>query len=290
MDLEQIVREELTCPACFNFMAPPIKMCTRGHSVCNDCLHRVTICPKCRGTMSACRNFALESIHSKIVVPCKYQAMGCEYECLGESMGKHQAFCNYTKTICPFANYDNCKWKDALVNLRLHLLEKHANNFYVRDKQKFVSQKFANIQAYHYIFAVMYYFEHFFRITWECSEVTGLTRWAVYLMGSPEDAKKYAYKLEFTRGHLVEPNAIPLSYKSVCDSMPQKSRDLFKDHSGFYIHKSELDKYCTNNGNLHYKITIYSLEGDEDSTKCDAAAVVAASPDNTQTDVVNNSK
>lgn len=155
-------------------MCPPINQCQKGHNVCNECFPRVNICPKCRAPKSnTSRNYALEAIHGRLLIPCKYQYLGCDYICLGETIKNHQKYCKFTKQECPFSSYDNCQWKDSIIKLKTHLLKKHSHNFYQKDKQKFISQHFRNISNYHYIFAVIYVFDNYFRLTWDINEGTG---------------------------------------------------------------------------------------------------------------------
>lgn len=172
--LEKDILEELQCPVCDHYMYPPICQCQNGCSICQDCFGRVKNCPKCRSAKSlTSRNYALEAIHSKLEVPCRFNFLGCEFKSLGKDIVKHQKYCKHNPIHCPFKHYDSCTWKDVNSKLKTHLTKKHSSNFYVREKQRFLSQNFRIIKSYHYIYAVIYAYEMFFRVTWDLEPSTG---------------------------------------------------------------------------------------------------------------------
>ncbi|KAG5868359.1 hypothetical protein JTB14_012503 [Gonioctena quinquepunctata] len=259
---EAAILEELCCPVCDHYMYPPIFLCNKGHSICEECFKKVKICPKCRGPKNhAARNFALEAIHAKLNIPCKNALSGCDVILSGEHIRKHQSFCFYTSMFCPFKYYDNCQWKQHRGKLKSHLLKKHSLNFYIREKQKFLSQHFPAIENYHYIYAVIHAHSQFFRLTWDINETTGMTRWAVYFIGHPEAAKNYSFKLEFSKVQSDDGViSAPLTFKSVCEKKPEEDNVKFVDHNCFYIHRSLLNNYCSAGGELNYKVTIYNLK------------------------------
>ncbi|XP_056631301.1 E3 ubiquitin-protein ligase SIAH1-like isoform X1 [Diorhabda sublineata] len=257
--LEKMLLEELSCPACYNYMSPPINQCQEGHSICHECFNQVKICPTCRGKKSeSCRNYSLEAIYRVLNIPCRNQFLGCDFISTGAYINNHQKYCWFRKNKCPFYNYDNCHWEDSMNNLKDHLTREHSNNFYQKERQKFVSQNFKKIKGYHYIFAIMFAHGVYFRLTWEVQEPGGLTRWAVQYMGDPAEAELYSYKLEINKFIESKHSLVPLTYISTCEVKPEKGK--FENHRCFYIHKYQLDEYCSSKGDLHYKITIYSSE------------------------------
>lgn len=173
-DLEKKLLIEMECPVCDNIMCPPICQCQNGHSICNECFAKVKSCPSCRAPKNPlARSYALEAIHAKLRVPCKNTFAGCDHVSLGSNIVKHQTFCKYAKKLCPFTSYDQCTWVDLDSKLKSHLSKKHSSNFYVKEKQRFMSQNFKKIDAYHYIYAVVYAYKEFFRLTWDLDSVTG---------------------------------------------------------------------------------------------------------------------
>ncbi|KAJ8970139.1 hypothetical protein NQ317_013585 [Molorchus minor] len=233
--LEKSLLEELQCPVC-------------------DILKT---CPKCRSPKSQARSFGLESIFVKLHIPCRYSMEGCEFVSLGEKIRSHEIYCIYATRPCPFKHYDNCHWKDTATKLKAHLIRKHPNNFYTKEKQRFLAQNFRSIASYHYIYVVIYAFKDFFRLTWEMNDDTGMTRWAIYYMGPPEQAKKYSYKIEFPREPFYDDHISSIVWKSPCDSMPEDESKKFVEYNCLHVHRDLLKSYCEPNGDLNYKVSIY---------------------------------
>ncbi|KAJ8928453.1 hypothetical protein NQ314_018990 [Rhamnusium bicolor] len=171
--LEKSLLEDLQCPVCDSYMCPPIRQCQKGHSICDHCFPKLKVCPKCRSPKSQARSFALEAIHSKLKIPCRYAIAGCNFVSLGEHIRNHECFCKLAPKSCPFRNYDDCHWKDITSKLKSHLMKKHSSNFYQKEKQRFLSQNFRNITNYHYIYVVIHAHKDFFRLTWDIDEITG---------------------------------------------------------------------------------------------------------------------
>lgn len=94
-----------------------------------------------------------------------------------------------------------------------------------------------------------------------------MSRWILYYLGAPEDAKKFSYKLEFRYpDDDGQQSQNPIVFKSPCSSAPEKDSFNFRDHNSFYFHRNLLDGYCDNAGHLNYRITIYCNVKEEDET------------------------
>lgn len=50
--LKALILRELECPVCAKLMAPPIYLCTEGHTLCSSCRIRISECPICRAVIS----------------------------------------------------------------------------------------------------------------------------------------------------------------------------------------------------------------------------------------------
>uniref|UniRef100_A0A6P7FD53 E3 ubiquitin-protein ligase n=1 Tax=Diabrotica virgifera virgifera TaxID=50390 RepID=A0A6P7FD53_DIAVI len=275
--VEKTIAELLCCPYCLSYMYPPINQCLNGHNICHECYFRVLTCPTCRESKSlVARNYTLEAIFSILNLPCKYNDLGCDYISVGEKIRNHEDYCWYKKKKCPFATYDTCPWIDSMFSLRNHLLKSHSPSFVESRKNHFTSTNFKGISSYHYIFAVIYVYGKFFRLTWELEKSSKMTAWAVYFMGSPEEASNYSYKLEILSGAETKKENRHLMFKTVCDPKPENEvNDInkFGDHNCFYIHKTLLDKYCKTNGDLQYLVTIYkNIAKDQESTSTKSEA------------------
>lgn len=172
--LEKSLLEDLLCPVCDSYMCAPIRQCQEGHSICDYCFPKLKMCPKCRSPKSQARSYALEAIHSKLTVPCRYTSIGCSFVSLGEHIRHHETYCKLAPNYCPFRSYDNCQWMDVSSKLKTHLVKKHTSNFYVKEKQKFISLNFRNINEDHYIYVVIEAYKEFFRLTWDMDGTTGI--------------------------------------------------------------------------------------------------------------------
>lgn len=86
-----------------------------------------------------------------------------------------------------------------------------------------------------------------------------MTRWAVYFLGTQEDAKKYSFKLRFT---LLKENDdeqfTSLVFKSPCSAAPEDDGIKFVEHQYFLVNRRVLEKYCKEDDNLNYGVSIYS--------------------------------
>lgn len=66
-----VVKENLLCPVCDNYMCAPIRQCKTGHSICDQCFNKIKKCPKCRGPKSEARCYTLEAIAAKLKLSCR---------------------------------------------------------------------------------------------------------------------------------------------------------------------------------------------------------------------------
>lgn len=126
-NLESVLTE-LQCPACKFLMAAPIRQCETGHSMCSECFDQVRTCPYCRGPKdTVSRNFALEAIHAKLIVPCKNAYVGCQFESLGREIVRHETLCDYNNRTCAFPG---CAWNGTVIELKEHLSTLHSMSFH----------------------------------------------------------------------------------------------------------------------------------------------------------------
>lgn len=268
-----VVKENLLCPVCDGYMYAPIRQCKTGHSICDQCFSKIKRCPKCRGPKSEGRCYALESIAAKLMLSCRFKNIGCKFAAKGEAISFHEKDCSYSPISCPFRTYDNCSWVGYTSKLNNHCTKKHRNNFYSRGKQKFLALNFNKIKTYHYIYVLIHAYNQYFRLTWELDDETGITRWAIYLMGTKENAKKFAYKIEFPKDKHVEFEDISRSlvFRSPCDVLPHDDAEKFIPHNYLMVHRDLLNTYCEESGDLNYTATIYKTtyvgESDSDNVR-----------------------
>lgn len=89
-----------------------------------------------------------------------------------------------------------------------------------------------------------------------------MTRWALHFMGSPENARRYSYKIEFPRESPSDNISTSLVWKAPCEAMTEDKDIKFTEHNCLYLHRNLLRTYTELNGNLNYKLTIYSSSPD----------------------------
>lgn len=93
------------CPICNVPMVDKIFQCSKGHSVCGECLGKLestrSACPTCqvRFPTEPLRNFALESVASHCKFPCKF---GCDFWGKPEDLRQHAKICELRPFSCPF--------------------------------------------------------------------------------------------------------------------------------------------------------------------------------------------
>lgn len=116
---------EFECSVCFNYMQPPINMCSNGHLYCESCFNKITQCPMCRGCKQGARNLCLERLFEKLHFPCNYADAGCTFEGLGPAMRMHEGECARKQYFCPFAFTHECTWDGTPRQLERHARNEH---------------------------------------------------------------------------------------------------------------------------------------------------------------------
>jgi E3 ubiquitin-protein ligase SIAH1 len=128
--VDEDLLKELECPVCMEYMVPPIKLCTNGHTICSKCKERVQRCPTCRVGFSETRSVALENIVRRQKYPCANRESGCLQLLSIEHIAEHHAVCVYGKIKCPFHFYMTCSWNGLRNDLKEHAKAAHPDNFF----------------------------------------------------------------------------------------------------------------------------------------------------------------
>lgn len=81
-----------------------------------------------------------------------------------------------------------------------------------------------------------------------------MTSWAVYFLGCQEKAQYYFYQLRF--GLDTESTLSPLVIRAPCLAASEDPGTEYSDYRYIFIHRSAIDKYCVNDNNLNYEISI----------------------------------
>jgi len=178
--LDESVLSDLECPVCMEYMVPPIKLCTNGHSICNICRQSVQCCPTCRASFTETRNVALENIARRVKYPCTNRQGGCLDVFSIEHIAEHQAVCVYREIKCPFHTYWHCPWKGFKCHLKKHAQAAHSKSFFECSKIRFIKlEAFVILSCYGEFFT----YNHLFR--------NGELYGAVQLIGTNSETSKY---------------------------------------------------------------------------------------------------
>ncbi|XP_026289274.1 uncharacterized protein LOC113214199 [Frankliniella occidentalis] len=105
-------------------MAPPIRQCEYGHSVCAGCEARLARCPTCRGAFLAATNATLNAIALAVRLPCRYR--GCRALLRLADKARHEERCRHREYPCP--NVRCTPWTGTLDDLLQHTLKDHATD------------------------------------------------------------------------------------------------------------------------------------------------------------------
>ena len=182
----EVLLNEMECPVCMEYMVPPIRLCTNGHTIRSKCRGRVTCCPTCRAEFSEIRNVVLENIARSQNYPCANRQRGCLELFSTEHIAEHQAVCVYGKIKCPFKLNMNCSWDGFKNGLKEHA--KAAHTAYLFELSSFRSSLFED--------RIMKLFSCFGELFVQYKRIRdGRLYCAVQLIGTSSEASKY--KCEF---------------------------------------------------------------------------------------------
>ncbi|KAJ4451951.1 hypothetical protein ANN_03435 [Periplaneta americana] len=117
----------LECPACLEYLRPPIRICKNGHSVCGHCRYDYGRCPFCRENFLEVTNTVMENITRELFYPCPNEPVGCKVQLQFLEMEEHKLMCPLTEHCCPFGLIDGiqCRWKGLWPNLKRHAYTEH---------------------------------------------------------------------------------------------------------------------------------------------------------------------
>ena len=91
-----------TCPACKDYLIPPIPQCRRGHVICSNCkVNLKGSCPQCKQTFIETPNLMMEKMAATIKFPCKHNVNGCTEKIILRNKAMHEGFCVYKPVHCP---------------------------------------------------------------------------------------------------------------------------------------------------------------------------------------------
>lgn len=119
------------CMICYQYMYPPIRQCTFGHSLCDNCHENTKVCPTCRNTYKQGNSRLMEIFCERLIFPCKYKDGGCYVSLPGNEMASHQEKCPVSYIHCPVVNFSFCTWIGCEKDAFKHCEEVHPTvNFF----------------------------------------------------------------------------------------------------------------------------------------------------------------
>ena len=192
--LDEVLLSDLECPVCMQYMVPPIKLCTNGHSICSKCRDRVQRCPTCRAKFLEIRNVALENIARTLKYPCANRQSGCRELLSIEHYAKHQDVCVYRKIKCPLHLFLTCSWNGLKNDLKAHAEAAHP--FYFFHGSTFHFKLLSESLAVVYCFGQLF--------TCCVQKKDGRYYSAVQLIGTSNEASKYKYEFTLRTANGIE--------------------------------------------------------------------------------------
>ena len=138
----ETIKKILECPICL--LTPrgsgPINQCTNGHMICNDCHHKVTLCPICRtDQINVPLHPLLKQILSSFIRPCSNVDKGCQEKLNESDMKNHEKKCAFRSIDCFF-----CEKNFVFDDIINHLNEKHDMKDYNENGFALTEKNFKN--------------------------------------------------------------------------------------------------------------------------------------------------
>lgn len=167
-DLLEELYNNLECPVCSNYMAPPIPECKNKHSICKHCFQKVENCPLCRAPKHGHGiSLALGEIYEMLTIPCRFRDRGCQYSCKGEFLYRHEMVCELRTRNCFVRKSLECGWEGPISDMKDHLLTQHPTNSCIdKEKETFVLHGYQENRRFGYFTIIFYVYNRFFRLTW----------------------------------------------------------------------------------------------------------------------------
>jgi hypothetical protein len=192
-DIVKTALTELKCPACKQFMAPPITFCLGGHNICNSCRPTVSSCPTCNQGFLKTRNVALENLSLQMKFPCPCSEFGCKEFLSYSAIREHVAKCDYSPQNCPVDDLKLktiCTWTGINKNFKRHLQTVHKELCADYNSQHLLLLPSSNASNYNkFLFA---YNEIF---CYRLLNHRGIMHVVLHYIGPAENDLKYQYKV-----------------------------------------------------------------------------------------------
>ncbi|CAG9824083.1 unnamed protein product [Phaedon cochleariae] len=90
-----LLREQLKCSVCMDYMTLNIYNCQKGHVVCNMCRTEHSECTSCQTRIRKSRNLPLQKLADEIVLTCLFSKNGCEFTGKLVLLSEHEENCKH---------------------------------------------------------------------------------------------------------------------------------------------------------------------------------------------------
>lgn len=188
------LKEVLECPVCLKIPRKgPIYQCEGGHCVCLDCYGKLTKCPICKRPRSGIRSLVFEQCLAMLTHDCKFIEYGCLFEGTIDLLKFHEPDCLYRLVNCCVLE---CQTKISMVKFTKHLMEEHPITFHEVTLMQCGEPMELPIECQERYWIpdhIELNDNHFFLECWRNND--GLWALWVYMLGSKNDCKEYAYTI-----------------------------------------------------------------------------------------------
>lgn len=249
-DLHLRLLQELECPVCMEYMAPPIMLCNNGHSLCCTCRITLDKCPICRGPFLKVRNLSLESLAVEKLYSCKNFQMGST-KLVARSRDKLLADeCLFERQKCPFAKISNtrCSWSGPMDAVRTHVESRHRGNCVQRVSRKFKTV-LHNISCSQRYYQAIITLGELFYVSWRVQ--SGVFYCAVFHIGQKQIPPQFKYRFAISTKDGEE-----YSISCLTHSYFENVNDIVQQGKCVMLHYSVVQRSCNDKGDLPFRMEI----------------------------------
>ena len=112
----------MQCPICMEFFTSTIFQCDSGHSLCETCCNKISVCPLCKSQIGRrLRNLLLEDQLTRLTIRCKFENCGILMKLCEKNL--HEIACMHNPEC--HCILQHCKWTGHKNTLIEHLAERH---------------------------------------------------------------------------------------------------------------------------------------------------------------------
>jgi hypothetical protein len=254
-DIGQSVLNGLQCPACKEYMEPPITFCQGGHNICSNCRPTVSSCPTCKQGFLEIRNIILENLSLQMKFPCRYSKYGCKDTFPHSAIREHKAKCGYRPQICP-VDYlmlkGKCSWTGTAEDVKQHLQTAHARlcGEYKRAHLIFLSSSNAPTKRNKFLFAYDEVFCYCLRIQRERMYVV------LHYIGPAKNDMKYRYEVKLMNTESKESVVFTL----IARSFTENQGKLFFPKNYIKLHRDVTDRFRDEKDELVVSMKILKVD------------------------------